>query len=491
MAEVGVEWDVLIVGSGPIGCTFARVLHQGGLRVLMLEVGSQLSAKYGENAKNVYLYNYHEDGLDTLSNVVKGELIPVSQPVNRAWPETLDPICQPKPVARKLYAGTRKGFNGQNPEQDPALNLPSAASSFQVGGMAGHWTCCTPRPFADERIGPDLIPEAELDQLYAEAEEILNTNQTAFAGSLRGQVVQAALADAFPTLPTGREVAMLPLACQRQRDHWVHWTGADTILGGLAVPGSSETFQLRAETLCRRLIWEDRLVTGAVVTDLKTQNTYEVRARYVVVAANSVCTPQLLWASDIRPEPLGRYLNDQPMLFCQVVLSHAILAQIRKLPGARNKPIPIPRDDPIPNVWIPYSPQHPYHCQVHRDSFPYSQLPGNTGIDHRTIIELRWFCCKEIRAEDRMFLSNKFVDQYGMPQITFDYSYSRKDEETIHAAFADITKVRLVGHKKGGPCPWRFLAWPRTCASSPRFFIAPSRHTQVTNSLKLENGRRV
>jgi choline dehydrogenase-like flavoprotein len=61
--------DVLIVGSGPVGCTFAQTLAEGDptKKILMVDLGAQRSEKPGTNAKNVYLYNYGEDGLDTLS----------------------------------------------------------------------------------------------------------------------------------------------------------------------------------------------------------------------------------------------------------------------------------------------------------------------------------------------------------------------------------------------------------------------------------------
>jgi choline dehydrogenase-like flavoprotein len=49
-----VETDVLIVGSGPAGCTYAKVLpRKTDKSVIMLDMGSQQSRVQGENLKNV------------------------------------------------------------------------------------------------------------------------------------------------------------------------------------------------------------------------------------------------------------------------------------------------------------------------------------------------------------------------------------------------------------------------------------------------------
>ena len=444
-AQSATKVDVLIVGSGPVGATFARMLVEGDptKKILMVDIGAQFSPLPGTNEKNIYLYNYGEDGLDTLSQRVKSELTVTSRTNNQPWPELLGPNSQPgvPPVKYQI--------NGGNPEQEDWENMPAAASSFNVGGQAAHWTCCTPRPEPVERI--PFIDRDEWERLITRAEQLLKTNQVSFTESLRGQVIKDSLSALFDArLPSARRVQMLPLACERRSKTWVQWTGVDTILGPLAEPGKIplSRFELRPETICRELLVENDRISGATLEHLPSGQRQTMFADIVIVAANSFYTPQLLWKSNIRPRALGHYLNDHPMLFCQVVLKRELLAKIGNLwnaPASSIDPVPIPKNDPIPNVWIPFSyPEHPFHCQIHRDAFPYSIITGNAGIDHRAIIDLRWFTKKEIRFADHITFSDKYVDMFGMPQITFHYGLSEADQSTIQAAMNDMVKAAEV-----------------------------------------------
>jgi NADPH-dependent 2,4-dienoyl-CoA reductase/sulfur reductase-like enzyme len=42
------RFDVVIIGSGPVGSTFARALCDGGLKVAMVDAGPRTSVKPGE-----------------------------------------------------------------------------------------------------------------------------------------------------------------------------------------------------------------------------------------------------------------------------------------------------------------------------------------------------------------------------------------------------------------------------------------------------------
>ena len=101
------------------------------------------------------------------------------------------------------------------------------------------------------------------------------------------------------------------------------------------------------------------MVRSALVKDLRTGKTNLIRAKVFVVAAGAILTPQLLFASNIRPHSLGRYLCEQPMAFCQIVLSTKIIDDIasnnpdsveQHIANNPRDPIPIPMDDPNPQV---------------------------------------------------------------------------------------------------------------------------------------------
>ena len=189
-------------------------------------------------------------GLYTI--IVKGELIKISTPISQPWPEALEPRSQP-PSPPPRYR-----INNSNPDQLDWNNMPAAQASYQVGGMGGHWTCCTPRPYKDEF--PIEFARAEFEELLTEGEQLLHTTQDSYADSVRGQIIVEALNKEFPNLPESRKAQMLTLASVKDpKTGWVHWTGPDDLLGPLKVPGAvpSSRFQLWQEHIVRRLQIDD------------------------------------------------------------------------------------------------------------------------------------------------------------------------------------------------------------------------------------------
>ncbi|WP_158852596.1 pyranose oxidase [Saccharothrix deserti] len=459
MARQEISVDALIVGSGPIGATFANKLVAAGKKVLMIDAGAQQSARYGEHQKNAFLF---QRNMDLFVSVIKGHLSPVSVPTRDDPPLTLDPSAFR--FDPKKYPGFIK--NGQNPEQDKHYNLDACGSTYAVGGMATHWTCATPR--FKESVELDWtspsgtvhqypIDLATMDKFYTEAEQLIKTNTEAFDISVRHQLVRTVLDKA------GYPIQALPLAVERRTDkkEFVRWSGTDTVLGELADPRKpNANFTLLPEHQCTKLVMnpEQTEVQYAQVWNLNNwDDEIIVTAEQYIVACNAVLTPQLLFASGFgedRLPALGRYMTEQPMSFCQVVLHQHLVDNIKdyldpNYDGAKRideyrqshpqDPVPIPMGEPEPNLWLPMTQRYPWHCQIHRDAFSYGDLAPD--VDSRLVVDLRWFGLTRPRPENRVTFSTAVTDTFGMPQPTFTFNLTKKERERAGEMMGNMTEV--------------------------------------------------
>jgi pyranose oxidase len=436
------ETDVLIVGTGPVGCTFARFLVPEGRRVLMIDAGAKYSSRPGAHLKNAFVF---QRDLDRFTPIVQGMLHPLSVPPRGGHTTTLDPVA--------YQAAVRSIQKNQNPRQDEFKNLDGAATSYAVGGMFTHWTNNTPRHHPTmERI--PFISETEWEELYSLAEEILCTSTHVFKDSIRHTVVKEALQAHYGV---GVGVTELPVAAKRLlgNDEFLHYTGSDTVLGPLIDQQSKytkEQFEILPEHCAEKLVVDGDRIEYAIVKDVMQGKTVRVYADLFVVAAG-ILTPQILWNSDIRPAALGRYLTEHPISFTQIVLSQKIMNTIRsdprfadqvaKLrqgdPAEHGAFIPIPIEDLPPMVWIPVSEERPWHCQVHRDSFQYGGLPPD--IDDRLVVDLRWFGMVDPNPDNRMTFEKDLFDTFGMPQVTFEYTLGDEDRRRAHEMMSDMVEA--------------------------------------------------
>lgn len=417
--------DVVIVGSGPAGATYARILSERapGATIAMFEVGPTVTNPPGAHVKNI------ADPADRARAQTRSEGPHARESADRAGGIV-------KTAQRRARPGTYLLESGY--QVDGEDGLPAAAMSSNVGGMASHWTGACPRPNDSERIAV-LDADGSLDELLSEGERLLGVTTDAFDASPYGDLVRERLAaaeDAGRTAAT--RVQRMPLAVHRRDDGNLVWSGSDVVLGD--VTRANDRFTLYDESLVTRVLVEGDRAAGVVVADRRTGAISEVHARFVVVAADALRTPQLLWASGIRPDALGRYLNDQAQIVFAVRIRDfdtadggegAVATGLSEYSGV---------------TWVPFTDRLPFHGQVMQlDASPVA-LAEDDPAAPGSIVGLGLFCAKDLQASDRVEFSEAEVDGYGMPAITLHYDLTPRDREVIERGKEEIVRLgKAVG----------------------------------------------
>jgi choline dehydrogenase-like flavoprotein len=388
------EADVVVVGSGPSGCSAARAVVERvpAARVLVLEAGPVVASP----------------GLNLLN------LDPAER--NRAY------VGLARVSSRSEPGGARPGTY----LVDSAGGLPSAKYACNVGGMAAHWTCATPRPADEERT--ILVGSEVLDAALNRAEFFLAVSANPFPSAPAvEEVVRSGLTKVFPDLR--RAVQSLPMAVTPTASGATRptWGGVDTILAPVLTRG----VEVLARAVTRRLHVSGDEVTSVEVFDLHTRQLATVRARAVVVAADAFHTPQLLWASGIRPCALGRYLN----------VHHQATATVRLGSATGGRFSTDDRDDIIAALWVPFDDvRHPLHGQAF-----VLQSRGREQAVH-----LAWYAPQEPDWDNRVRFDGDLMDDFGLPQPCIDFRVSERRCRAAVRGHVEHAASALGDYKAGG-----------------------------------------
>jgi choline dehydrogenase-like flavoprotein len=441
--------DVVIVGSGPTGAAYARLIAEARpeTRVLVLEAGPTVTEPPGWHVANIV----DPDEREHARIASQG---PHQYRYGIAAASAIAHNESAEERGRALL--TRPGLFPVGSGDLGGDGFPAAQESCNVGGMGSHWFGASPRPGDDERIG--CIAPDVLDEAYAVAEELLKVSSTQFQDSAFAAHVERVLGeDLDEGRAPRRRVQAMPMAVVRTASG-VRRCGTDVVFGEV-LSGGHTNVELRAGTVCEKVLMADGRAVGVRIRDRATGTVSAVRASYVVVAADPLRTPQLLFASGVRPKALGHYLNEHPQV--------SVLAEVdfeETATGAEDGAgrAPVMSDSTVSTMpasgvtWIPYEGERfPFHGMLTQiDPATVARSTELAGAD-KPLLSVHFFTSQELRFDNRLEFSETDKDWIGLPAMTIHHTLSTQDRETLALAEAEVLRLsKVLGRPVEGETPW-------------------------------------
>lgn len=408
--------DVLIVGSGIMGSLVARRLRDGdpALRITMVDGGSAI----GE-APGLHLHDLDDPALWARYN----ERVATGVQGMYTGAEVV------REVADRLTDLTPGMFHALAFGED-AEAMPATALAWNAGGMGVHWTAATPWPAGDEvfDFGDPAGWAADLDT----ARRLLAVNPSAIGPTEAGNLVLDVLRRRYGGFgPDDRRPQPMPMAVTPTPAGPMPRTAPATIFPTLAT-GGDPAFTLLTGTLATSLLVSDTRVTGARLRRVADGDESELRADTVVVCADALRTPQLLFASGIRPTALGRHLNEHAFITARVLLDLDRFGI-----GLDALPLPRPGEFSTDSLWLPQNgAAQPFHGQIMNRTYI-----DEEGRPLAHSVGLSLYAPVVSRPDNRLVFSETETDLAGMPRITVEFGYGDADRALIDRALDEVRSL--------------------------------------------------
>lgn len=443
----GEHVDVVIVGSGPTGAAYARTLADTwpNARILMVDAGPIISDPPG-----LHIANIRDPFAREAAQIA-------SQGPNRhaAYaPMTVEERVSRRAGGHDTAMLRRPGLFVVGSGPIDGEEFPAGHASHNVGGMGAHWFGASPRPAESERI--PFIPRAAMDEALLAAENLLGVSKTQFSNSHIAGPLRAILSDLFdPGRTPDRRVQPMPMA-SRMTEDGVYRSGPNVILGDLAAL-TRNGFELRPDTVCLRIVMEGSRAVGVELRNTATNERSKVRAGTVVVAADSLHSPQLLFASGIRPPALGRHLNEHPQLTTlaefQGISSGEAIDLWRGGGVLGDRTVVSRMTSGV--MWIPYDGERfPFHVQISQVE-PASLLPDEQDLaGGNAVLSVSFFLPSDIQFDNCVTFSETETDWLGRPKMKIRFRQSAGDRKRMALAEETLQRIcRAVGRQLPGHQP--------------------------------------
>lgn len=387
-----------------MGAGIARLLREGqsDARILMVDAGVNIGSVRGQHVHDAEEPEIWERYNERMSSGIQSTYV-------FGWSDEFgDSAARAVPGMYSMRA------LGEATEE-----MPIAALGINNGGMGVHWSAATPWALGSEV--PEFVAPEEWAADLATAQRLLlmngNPYDNAFSTRLRERLTVIAGSRLDPTRP----MIDMPTATPIGPDGRLQRTGPNRIFEPIRTDDDPE-FELWTDAQAYELQVAGGRVVGAKIRSITTGEEREVSAGTVVVCADAIRTPQLLFASGIRTAALGRYLNEH------VALSGSALIDLDAL-GLSIEQIPEqdPTDYGAALLWMPASDHDgpgmgQFYGVVHTD---------DDGEFLACTCGLGMYARTEVRPENRLEFSEAETDLLGMPKIRVYFGYSDRDRTSI------------------------------------------------------------
>ncbi|MER5183935.1 GMC oxidoreductase [Streptomyces sp. NPDC002896] len=408
--------DVLIVGSGIMGSVVARLLRDTdpALHITMVDGGNAIGDAPGLHLHDVddpvLWARYNEQVVTGIQGMYTGAEVV-------------------REVADRLTDLPPGMYHALAFDED-AEAMPATALAWNAGGMGVHWTAATPWPAGHEVF--DFGDPARWAEDLDTACRVLAVTPSAIGPTEAGRMVLDVLRRRFDGVgPDGRRPQPMPMAVTATASGPMPRTAPGTIFPAIAT-GGDPAFTLVTGTLATSLIVSGGQVAGVRLRRITDGAESELLADAVVVCADALRTPQLLFASGIRPKALGLYLNEHAFITARVLLD---LDRF----GIDLDALPLPHagEFSTDSLWLPQNgAAQPFHGQIMNRTYV-----DEDGHPLAHSVGLSLYAPVASRPENRLVFSETETDLAGMPRISVEFGYSDADRALIRRALDEVRSI--------------------------------------------------
>ena len=316
------------------------------------------------------------------------------------------------------FRGVSKWIGKSLPE------FPGARELFALGGRTLFWGMSAPRMDASE-MTEWPVTEKEMDFYYRIAEQDMDVSNGYTKGSsFQENILNKLRYNGFPEAADVPTPADLVPTNYGQIHSDVFWSSISALAYGL----NRKSFDLAVNARAVEVLVENGKTAGIKVMSLD-KKPYFLKAKTVVLSGNTFETPRLLLNSGIQGRAIGHYLTNHSFLLSTVKVSRKQFPEVLgpmsvMIPQTKSRPYQIQMGGPEGYLWYQRYEQEPLQDELH--------------------IGISAFGKVESRFENQVYLDPYKRDEYGVPEIQVQFSYSEKDKAIINQMASALTQVVSV-----------------------------------------------